>query len=126
MNSIINPEILIRFSLDEKGNPISISEKEINHYKVEVSIENIPEDVYAANYQLDSSYISPFREELNKQNSFKFVTTVYGDFSIAANLLGKQKNYLTSSLVSKALNESHKNELSNPKIKEALSNIRSN
>jgi len=121
----INPEISVRFQLDEQGNPIVISKDGINHYKIEISTENIPADVYAANYQLDDSYISPFREEHDKENSFKFKTTTYGDYSIAASLLGKQKNYLTSTPISKALIKSHGNDLTNSKIKEALDLIKS-
>jgi len=120
----LNPEISVRFQLDEQGNPMVINKNGINHYKIEISAQNIPDDVYAANYQLDDSYISPFREEHDKENSFKFKTTTYGDYSIAASLLGKQKNYITSTPISKALMKSHENDLTNFKIQEALESIK--
>ena len=120
----MNPEISVRLVLDDQGNPVVIKSGNVSHYKIEVATENIPDDVYAANYQLHESYISPFREEREKENSFKFKTTTYGDYSIAASLLGKKKNYLTSTQISKALAKSHKDELGNSKIKEALDHIK--
>lgn len=117
-----NPELAVQFVLDDQGSPQYIESKNKKHYKIEVSLKGIPDDVYAANYKLDESYINPYREEMNKAGEFKFNTTTYGDYIISASLLGKKRNYLTSNMVSRALREKYKDS-NNPHIAKALKDI---
>lgn len=118
------PKIGVKFILDEKtGKPLVINSNNLNHYKIEVSIENIPDDVYAVNYQLDPSYINSFREETNKEEKFTFQTTSFGDFSFSASLQGKNQNYLTSNTLSRALRETY-DENNNPEVDEAIKYIK--
>lgn len=116
------PEINVQFLTDEQGNPKSIESNGLKHFKIEVSLKNVPDDVYAANYQLDPSYINPFREEMNKEEEFKFGTTTFGDYSISASLLGRTHNYLTSGIISKALIKQYSGD-ENPQIKAAIQEI---
>jgi hypothetical protein len=122
-NADVNiPVLRVEFRLDVNGNPMLINKDSVNHYKIRISIDNIPADVYAVNYQLHPSYISPFREERNRANSFGFNTTTYGDYIISAELMGKKGNQIISTLVSESLDRNHmqKNKL----IAEALKNIK--
>jgi len=117
-----NPELDVKFLLDKDGNPQYIESGNKKHYKIEISLKEIPEDVYAANYKLDESFINPYREELNKSADFKFNTTTYGDFIISASLLGKKRNYIASNMISRILKEKYRDS-NNPMIKETLKDI---
>lgn len=97
------PAIQIVFRADGNGNPLYIDDKGKRHYKIRISIINIPADAYAVNFQLHPSYISPFREQRNLAESFAFNTTTYGDYTISAELMGKKVNTIVSGLVSDLL-----------------------
>ena len=118
----MTPEINVQFILDSEGNPVFIEHDNVKHYRIEISLQNIPDDVYATNYQLHPSYISPFREETDKNKNFRFATTTYGDYSLSASLLGKSRNYLTSGIISKALEDRYVT-TNNQKIKDAITEI---
>jgi hypothetical protein len=117
------PAIKIEFRLDENGNPLFIEQGNYKHYKIHISVENYPEDIYAVSYQLHPSYISPYRQQQNKDEDFGFNTTAYGDYVISAELLGKTKNAIASGLVSDALQKAYSdnNSLS---VHEAIENIK--
>lgn len=117
------PAIQIKFLTDSNGAPIFIEQGERKHYKIEVSVQNVPDDVYAVNYTLDPTYLVPFREFVNKQDDFRFDTTTYGDYILLACAMGKSRNYSTSELVSKALENAYK-ENANPYISEAINEIK--
>jgi hypothetical protein len=117
--------ISVKFLLDEKGDPLFIDDGQKRHYKIVVFAKTFPEDVYAVEYQLDSSYVNPFRIQDNRDKNFEFQTTTYGDYSISASLLGKKQNYLTSCIISKALEENNEQPL-NPNLGEAIGRIKAN
>ena len=116
------PKLKVAFRLNEKGNPMVIDKDSVKHYKIHVSVEETPNDVYSVNYILHPSYINPFREERNRDGGFGFDTTTYGDYVISAELKGKKGNAIISTLVSESLEKSHQPQ--NPALMEALKNIR--
>lgn len=123
-NSNHRPAIQINFRLDENGNPLYIQDKDIWHYKIHISIINIPEDTYAVNYLLHPSYISAFREQRNQSENFGFNTTTYGDYVISAELMGKKVNTIVSGLVSELLSKYYwKNGARNAEINKAIEKL---
>ncbi|HEX7845736.1 MAG TPA: pYEATS domain-containing protein [Chitinophagaceae bacterium] len=99
------PEIQIAFRTNENGDPLYIDDKGTRHFKIRISIQNIPGDSYAVNYQLHPSYISSFREQRNREEDFAFNTTTYGDYIISAEVMGKKINTIASGLVSDLINK---------------------
>jgi hypothetical protein len=115
--------IEVKFVLDKDGNPQFIEAGGRKHYKIEVGMKAFPEDSYAVQYQLDSSYINPLREETNKDDAFRFKTTTYGDYSISAAIMGRKSRETASAIISRALKESHSGDLDNSQILDAIETI---
>ncbi len=117
------PEIKAMFELDDQGEPVVIERGNNKHYKINLSLEDYPEDTYAVTYTLDDSYYEPVREVRQKENKFKESLTSYGDYIVQAKVRTREGVINTSVPLSSALAKGHEIGLS-PKIETALLEIR--
>lgn len=118
-----NPRLKVEFILNEQGEPTYIEKNGLKHFRIRISTLEFADDIYEVQYQLDPTYINPFRVEDNRQEKFSFTTTTYGDYSVSASLMGKKGNHVVSCIISKALRESHPDH--HAEIERAISDIKS-
>lgn len=85
--AVMTPVLHIRLEKNEAGNPAFLETGGRRHYKIVFEVEKVPEDVYAATFQLDDSYYDP-RRTLKRapDGRFRLPVTTYGDYQIIVRL----------------------------------------
>jgi hypothetical protein len=96
------PRIVARFELDG-GTPRSYHSYDVDHFWIELSIQNAPNHVTSVEYELDDSYNDPTRRVFHSPNFAETITS-YGDFVVTATLSNGKR---TKCKLSRALELGH-------------------
>jgi transcription initiation factor IIF auxiliary subunit len=94
--------------LDASGNPVAHrSGEDVDHYEIELSIEDPPDDTYAVTYKLHNSYYDPVREVRKRAGGFSELITSYGEYTVKATVRTKSGNEAVQVSLHAALARAH-------------------
>jgi hypothetical protein len=117
------PVIKAKFELDEEGHPRFVSRGDVKHFRINLHVENVPDDTYAVTYLLDDTYYDPARESRDQSGGFSEVVTSFGDFTVQAKVRSRGGVTTVATPLSAALEAGHGERLL-PEIEEAVKAIR--
>jgi len=120
------PKITVRLATDDDGSPEveAATRDNLTHYKVVFEIENVPEDTYAATFELDPSYYDPVRTlRADEDGKFRLETSTYGDYPLIVRLHRKTGDLVLREGVARALRRARSSMPGNSKVDSALSYI---
>jgi|SRR5215471_12413813 len=124
MPATMPPEIKARFELDAAGNPQFIEQDQKKHYKLMLEVENLPEDVYAATFELDPTYYDPVQTlRPDDQGRVRLETTSYGDYRLKVRLRTREGEIQVVDNLARALKRSQPEMPANPAIDRAIAEI---
>ena len=117
------PDLIVRFETDAKGEPKKQTVSGRNIYTVVFEIKDVPDDVYAATFELDPSYYDPLRTlRPDPAGNIRLETNTYGNYDVNVRLRTKRGEtvVLRGNLLDRLRRSS---DVQNPAVAEAISYI---
>jgi predicted class III extradiol MEMO1 family dioxygenase len=115
------PKIIARFVVDDQGRP-NVHVSSMRHYEIELSMQELDEDVYSVTYVLDESYYDQVNETRERPD-FPLHITSYGDYEIKAIIRSKKSTDAATASLYHALRMTHATE-KDKEIQTALKYVR--
>lgn len=100
------------FITNDKGEPDYIEGNGKKHYRINLEVNNVPEDTYAVTYDFEESYINPIRESQSKNDGFKEELTSHGDYEIKVKVRSRKGTNVLFTSLADALSKSNEDEMS--------------
>jgi hypothetical protein len=124
----MSPSLGVRFQVGANGEPQFIDQGGHRHYKVVFEIENLPEGVYAATFELDPTYFDPVRTLRPDENGrIRLEVNAYGDYDVNVRLRTREGEVRVRGNLYRELQRScQEMKLGGPAIEEALADIAAN
>ena len=104
--AVSNVTIRAQLVLDARGRPVALRSSRLNHYKIQLWLEGVPDDAHAATWVLHDSYRDPVREILDGP-CFGLQISTYGDYEIVVNVRRRRLTERFSVRISEALRAGH-------------------
>lgn len=121
------PRIIAKLETDTEGRPKFVKQGDHKHYKISFEVENPPQDLYAATFELHETYYDPVRTIRPGTNaSVVLDTTTYGDFDVKVLLRTKSGEIPLIESVSSALDHARAQMPSGEAVDKAISEIAKN
>jgi hypothetical protein len=118
-------KLIAEFEMDQNSRPAYIADGNKVHYKIWLSLLNVPSWCTLATYRLHPTYRNSVREVSRGTPRFKELITAYGDFEVFVNLFGDETERLPPVLLSGALEEQYTGN-NDPAIRQAIDTIKRN
>jgi serine/threonine protein kinase len=117
-NAALPPRIRAAFVLDSNQKPLMADDGRYTHYRIRLSVENVPDGTYNVTYGLHESYGEPLRE-VSQGPTYEEDITAYGLSEVKALIRYKKTFDLVAVNMWDALQETYRDN-QNPEIVVAL------
>jgi hypothetical protein len=118
------PKIVAEFITDSRGKPQYFEGTARKHYRIRLSLRDVPSDVSRVTYKLPESYRQPVREVPIGVPNFQEDITSFGDYTVTAMLRRRAGTDLVTNSLSAALHESYRDDPT-PSVREAIDHLQS-
>ena len=117
------PKLRAAFIVDASSKPKRFEVGDLNHYGIELFVENAPDGTDAVTYTLDDSYYEPIREVRRAGRQFSEPITSFGDFKVRAELRTKEGTIAIGEKLSTLLKRSIADSPEAAPLRKALADI---